>query len=242
MNTWYTEWFNDLYLEIYKHRNPVEAQRHVDFVVDKSSISHESQILDVACGSGRHLAAYHKHQLRCVGIDRSLSLLSHASKELSFACADMRTLPFNDSAFDFLSSFFTSFGYFKTNEEHQSLLIEWSRVLKKHGQIFIDYLNPTYLLKQLQDKTIRQIKHYTVTETRGFTPDKTRVEKNIHVKDNESKTEQYFKESVRMYSYDEMQNMLEKAGFSPIASFGDFDASEYLESSPRMLLLAAKER
>ena len=242
MNTWYTEWFNDLYLEIYKHRSPHEAQRHVDFVFEKSSLEQTSKILDVACGSGRHLAAYQKHQCNCVGVDRSLSLLSHASAQLKLACADMRTLPFDNSSFDFLSSFFTSFGYFKTDNEHQSLLIEWSRVLKRQGQLFIDYLNPPHLLKQLQEETSREIKHYFVTETRSFTEDKTRVEKNIHIKDNKTGTEQTFRESVRMYSHEQMQLMLNNAGFGSIDSYGDFDASPYQENSPRMLLLATKER
>ena len=145
MNTeWYAEWFGKDYLEVYAHRNESEAKRHVDFLKEVVPDLSKHKILDIACGSGRHLAELEKQGISAIGIDRSEELLAHGKKlnpSLELIHADMRKLPFEDQSFSLVTNFFTSFGYFPSDEEHQLLLQEWRRVLKRDGKLFIDYLN-----------------------------------------------------------------------------------------------------
>ena len=55
--------------------------------------------------------------------------------------ADMRTLPFCDGTLAGLVNFFTSFGYFETEEENLQVVREMSRVLEPDAPFLFDYLN-----------------------------------------------------------------------------------------------------
>jgi hypothetical protein len=66
-----------------------------------------------------------------------------------------------------------------------------------------------------------------------------RIIKEITI-DNKGKINKYF-ESVRMFSKDELINMLQKLGFRIIKTFGDFMGNSFeLESSPRIIIIAGK--
>jgi len=53
-------------------------------------------------------------------------------------------------------------------------------------------------------------------------------------------TKKYF-ESVRMFSFDELQTELESTGFKINSTFGDLDGKPFvLETSPRVIIIASK--
>jgi len=52
--------------------------------------------------------------------------------------------------------------------------------------------------------------------------------------------ESAYRESVRMYSYREIRDMLSMAGLKLTETYGDFDGSEYTQDSPRMILIGEK--
>ena len=54
----------------------------------------------------------------------------------------MRQLPYYDKHFDFIFSFFTSFGYFSDDSENQKVINEIYRCLKEDGGVIMDFLNP----------------------------------------------------------------------------------------------------
>lgn len=59
-------------------------------------------ILDAGCGSGRDIRFFEQHDLRPVGVDRSLGLIRIAASRSSspFVVGDLRKLPFADQMFD----------------------------------------------------------------------------------------------------------------------------------------------
>ena len=68
--SWYNDWFNsEYYLKVYKHRDEVEAERLVSLILNNVNLEGGSNILDMACGSGRHAIAFAKKGFNVTAID-----------------------------------------------------------------------------------------------------------------------------------------------------------------------------
>lgn len=244
VDTWFTSWFNSLYLRLYQHRDEQEARQQICALL--SLIPPPDLALDIACGSGRHVAAFYQEGINCIGLDRSATLLKHRTQSLPLLQADMRELPFGDQQFTLLTNFFTSFGYFDDDDQHLRLLREWVRVLKIQGYLFIDYLNAPHVVQSLQPETTRDVDGMQVRETRSISSDGTRVLKKIEVTNPLTGNSQTYRESVRMYSREELTQLLISAQCEVISVFGGFSPSpdrsmlHYTEQSPRLLVLAQR--
>src|SRR5262245_34823314 len=98
---WYQEWFGEEYLELYAHRDEAEAREQVEFFQQQCGAV-RGEVLDLACGMGRHLAILSEAGYRAVGCDLSFTLLRTGREEygrMPVARADMRSLPFCTSSF-----------------------------------------------------------------------------------------------------------------------------------------------
>lgn len=236
---WYQDWFGEQYLELYAHRDSAEAECHVELLLRNLAPQRPRRVLDVACGAGRHLSQLHARAIEAYGIDLSLDLLAHyQGRPGHLLQADMRALPFAAHSFDVLTSFFTSFGYFESDEAHQTLLQEWNRVLCKEGYLYIDYLNREQIRSSLLPETRKTVDSKQVIELRTISDDGTRIEKQIQIEDGKTGARQTFFESVRMYSKSEMEQMLNAVGFELRTVFGNMHGAPYSESSPRLIVLA----
>jgi len=152
--TWYQEWFGEEYLELYAHRDDEEARRQVAFFREHAGHAN-GVVLDLACGTGRHLTELNAEGYEAVGCDLSFTLLRTGIDEygpLQVARADMRALPFCSGAFGGLVNFFTSFGYFATEHENLQVVREMARVLRPHAVFLFDYLNVDRELEKLVER------------------------------------------------------------------------------------------
>jgi SAM-dependent methyltransferase len=238
--SWYTEWFDEEYVRVYGHRDLDEARRDVAFAERVLNLWPEDRILDLCCGNGRHLAALcEKGYRRLAGIDLSMPLLRLARRAMEGRChqrlvaqADMRCLPFCET-FDAVLNLFTSFGYFDTDGENLRVLNSMASVLRPGGRYILDYLNPEYVARNLQPLTERTLGDRVIVERRWIDPRRKRVNKTIVIQTPEA--ERHYKESVRIYTQDEMEQMLKSVGLKIGATFGDFESRPISPESPRMI-------
>jgi SAM-dependent methyltransferase len=240
--TWYADWFGEEYLWLYPHRDLPEAEMQVAFIFGvlqslNPDRSDPTCVLDVACGSGRHVQAMQARKLHTIGIDLSETLLRQAAGTTRVQ-ADMRSLPFASNQFDLICSFFTSFGYFATDEAHRRLLREWCRVCSTNGILFIDYLNREQLIANVIAETHSSTERADVLQRRRITENGERIEKDITITSKQTGKVSKYLESVRMYSLAEMKNLLASSGFNVVAEFGDFDGRMPASDAPRLLLFA----
>ena len=133
MAEWYKEWFNSpFYHKLYFERDEQEAQKFILKLLDYLKPPIESQILDVACGRGRHSRFLAQHGYDVTGIDLSHDSIAFAKQfetdRLHFYQHDMR-LPAWINYFDYVFNFFTSFGYFKTRREHDDAILPLYKVI-----------------------------------------------------------------------------------------------------------------
>ena len=236
---WYKEWFGEEYLAVYAHRNLLEAKNLIDLIEKELPLKKSDRILDIACGNARHakLLARKHHQI--FGIDLSITLLKSAlhhkaNKVFPFLLqSDMRHLPFKN-IFDVALSLFTSFGYFRSEAMNQQVIKEFARILIPSGRLAIDYLNTEHVINHLKPVSERTSGKLKIREERWIV--ENRVYKQITI--NQDKT---FSESVRLYSLNDLSDIISSAGLKIFKTFGDYDGSKYKHDSSRMILFAIKE-
>jgi len=257
MNEWFVEAFRSEYLDLYPHRDREDAARAVAFLKGLSSDKSLSAqfdsgafVLDCACGAGRHLEVLREAGFHAVGIDLSADLLRRALENgagaaqtpMPVARADMRRLPFPNTAFATVLSLFTSFGYFEDHDDDRRVIFEIARVLRPGGLFLLDFLNAAAVRANLVPRSERSL------------PDGGRLIEERHI---DSRSNHVIKrarrewpagrrrewtESVHLYEAAEIEAMMRAAALTPLRRYGDFDHSLHAPSSPRLIVVAQASR
>jgi len=242
---WYKDWFGPDYLKVYPHRNEEEARQQVAFVESVLNLQKTQRILDLGCGSGRHAIELSERGYHVTCLDLSSTLLSLARQRSEHTCcvrfvrADMRRMPFHH-AFEVVVSFFTTFGYFDSDAENLRTLKSLAAVLKPGGVFLQDYLNKAFVVNNLVAHDVRKEDGYEIAQNRRYNREQERIEKEITITEN-GETRKYF-ESVRLYTLDEMRDLLAQAHLKLEQTFGDFAGSRFTPESPRLILVGRKEK
>lgn len=234
--TWYQEWFGEEYLELYSHRDEAEARQQVAFF-QRECGAIDGNVLDLACGMGRHIQELQALGYRTVGCDLSYTMLRTGMREygaMALARADMRHLPFCDNVFAGLVNFFTSFGYFAEEEENMQVVREMSRVLAGGAQFLFDYLNVDRELDNLVQRETRETPMGTVRIERWFDKSDRSFNKRMTI------GEKRYLERVRGYDLDEISAMFAACNLSIRSAFGNFDGSTFTRTSPRLILVGSR--
>ena len=244
MAEWFEEWFNtEDYLNVYRHRNDADAERLVDLILANTILGHNADVIDLACGNGRHSIHFAECGYNVTAVDLSENLLCAAQKSaenlglnIRFINSDLRSFQIS-SKFDLAVNLFTSFGYFETDDENFSLFPKVFKLLKNKGYFVIDYFNANYLSNNLVTHSEDIVSEKKIIQDRKIIGD--RVVKDITI--SQDGLRKNFRESVRMYSGTELLTALKKSGFKIHKVFGDFDGSKFdLNSSPRIIIISGK--
>jgi SAM-dependent methyltransferase len=230
---WFQEWFGEEYLELYSHRDATEARQQVAFF-QKECGPVEGFVLDLACGTGRHIEELSALGYHAAGCDLSFTLLRTGVEEYGYmpvVRADMRVLPFSTASFGGLVNFFTSFGYFTTEEENLEVVREMARVLEPNAPFLFDYLNVQRELNGLVEKETRETPMGRVQIERWFDSSDRSFNKRMTIGPKR------YLERVRGYDLDEITVMFTSSGLMIRSAFGDFSGARFGATSPRLILV-----
>ena len=234
---WFREWFGEEYLALYPHRDEAEAAQAVSLFLATVPPG-DTLVLDLACGAGRHVRELNEAGVRAIGLDLSAVLLREARKadpDLPIVRGDMRELPFGDSSFGGLTSFFTSFGYFGTTGEDRAVIGQIRRTLSTDGSFMLDFFNARRVREQLVAQDVQRLGDRQVTQTRTIEGDM--VVKKIVIEPTESsEPARTFEERVRLYEPEHLESMLNEQGLVTEVRFGDYSGSAFTEDSERLIL------
>lgn len=239
---WFDEWFNTIYYHIlYKHRDYDEAAAFLDHLINYFEIKPNANILDLACGKGRHAIYLNQKGFDVTGVDLSEENIKFAKKKendsLHFAVHDMRDV-FSVDQFDYVFNLFTSFGYFDSKEENLGVIDATIKSLRPGGKFLLDFLNPYVVINHLvheEDKTIDNI-HFQIR--REYTNDEF-ILKNITVDDHGQHYE--FQEKVKAIRRTDFLDYFNKIDLKVLDIFGDYELSTYKkEESQRLIFVLEK--
>jgi len=238
---WYVDAFTEAYLDVYAHRDESSAAREARGVLNLLRLhGGKGRLLDLAAGAGRHARAFRLLRVPVTCLDLSPQLvLRCAALGLPVVRADMRALPFAEQSFSAVACLFSSFGYFEHDEEHLRVLCEVSRVLRPGGGVLLDLMDPQTVKFTLRAQDVQQSDGRTVEVERALTDGGRRVEKQIRMIRDGSATLSW-RESVRLFTLDEVEGLAVRARLRLGAAFGDFDGRPHLPGETRQLVVLHK--
>jgi SAM-dependent methyltransferase len=239
MAEWFERWFGEEYLALYPHRDEQDAAEAIALIERELKGRRIERALDLACGPGRH-ARLLNDRWWTVGLDLSAILLRVARENDphgDYVRADMRILPIRDASLDLVTNLFTSFGYFESDAEHQQVLKEVAQVLRAGGIFVLDFLNATYVRRNIVPRDEQEVGGVVVEQRRSISDDGRFVIKRITSRpDGRS-----FVERVRLFDREELGQMLRKAKLSVRATYGDYSGAAMSDDAPRSVFFAERE-
>ena len=241
--TWFKDWFNSPYYhQLYFNRDKTEAAAFINQLIDYLQPKPGSKMLDVACGKGRHSMQLSERGFDVTGIDLSeesiTEALAAANETLHFYQHDMR-LPFWINYFDYAFNFFTSFGYFRTQREHDNAIRSVASSLKKEGVFVMDYLNVHYAEDHNEHQSEKEIDGVNFIITKWY--DEAHFYKKIVIEDEAMHEPFTYTEKVAKFSLGEFTEMFSYQGLQIQEVFGDYQFGVYdIRKSPRLIMIAKK--
>lgn len=238
---WYKNWFDSPYYHLlYGRRNEAEAEDFLSRLLDFLRVKNEARVMDMGCGKGRYARFLAEKGCIVTGIDLSAASIKaarrHEHQNLSFFNHDMRHI-FRVNYFDYIFSFFTSFGYFPDPADDMAILKNVHKGLRNGGRFTLDFFNSTYIRNNLVPREKLSIRSVSFEIDRWI--DRDWVVKRIRVNDNGRAGE--FFERVRLFSHEKLNEMLLSAGLQATHRFGDYKLGDFHEeSSPRLIFIANK--
>ena len=243
------------------------TERQIQFL--KNNLNKKGLILDLACGTGRHLIPLSAKGYRLIGVDSSLKLLRIAKQRcprIDVIRVDLRSLPFKKEVFEAIISMDTSVGYLPTETDDRKSMIELNRTLVKGGTFFVDVFN----IKQLKHKygkkgqidrlnwfgiqvllkicgkrvfrflKLKEYPSFYLLQRRLINSDSKKLEDLWFIYTKNSEKVKKFNHKVRLYESEELEGMLSKSEFKVKCILGGYEHQEFSTESTRLILITTK--
>ena len=195
-----------------------------------------SEILDLACGKGRHAKYLNTLGFDVTGVDLSSESIAFAKKfenpTLHFEEHDM-CLPY-PKKFDAVFNLFTSFGYFESEEDNLRTIRSIREELKPDGYGVIDFLNIENVKRNIKPFDLKVVDGIEFNIERS-------IEDGYIIKKIRFQTEgkkYFFTERVKALDISDFNYYFKSADVNLIHCFGDFDLNPFNKDiSDRLILI-----
>ena len=128
------------YYDLIYHWKDYEKEAYsIKNLIKKNKKSEGNQLLDVGCGTGKHLECF-IDDFSCTGIDINIEMVEVAKENVKDAIFEQgNMIDFNlKSEFDVILCLFSSIGYVKTYSNLEKTMMNFRKHLKKGGVLIIE--------------------------------------------------------------------------------------------------------
>jgi len=128
------------YYDLIYHWKDYEKEAYsIKNLIKKNKKSDGNQLLDVGCGTGKHLECF-IDDFSCTGIDINIEMVEVAKENVKDAIFEQgNMIDFNlKSEFDVILCLFSSIGYVKTYSNLEKTMMNFRKHLKKGGVLIIE--------------------------------------------------------------------------------------------------------
>jgi len=157
--------YSKYYNLFYKDKNYQEEYNYIRDLIKKHGNTGNKNILDIGCGTGKHLSLFKKDGYTVSGVDLSENMISEAKKYLQqeegFICCKASDFKFN-TKFDIIVSLFHVMSYQTENDELEKVFQNVSEHLTEGGLFIFDFWYgpavltdpPVVKIKRLEDDEV----------------------------------------------------------------------------------------
>jgi len=228
---WWRKLFNSLYLKTDGDvvENNANTQREIDLLIQCAGLEPNDRVLDLCCGQGRHCLELTRRGFRHVtGVDRSRYLMRLArrrakteGRNIAFHEGDARRFRVSNEKFHCVAIMGNSFGYFEREEDDRRVLDAVVRILNPHGCLVMDLVDGDWMRTHFEPRSWEWIdQNHMVCRERSLSSDGTRLisrEVVVHCERGVI-VDQFYAE--RLYSREQITELLERVGFHSIRDHG----------------------
>jgi SAM-dependent methyltransferase len=254
--TWYASWFDTPYYHIlYRDRDYLEAGQFMKSLTSQLQLQSQAQILDLACGRGRHSIFLNRLGYNVTGVDLSESSIAFAKAKLNhirsgnlelgelgtgpvtldrinFEVHNM-TEPF-PATFDAIFNLFTSFGYFDDPADNLKTIKAIKENLKPNGHGVIDFFNVRKVIENLVPYNEKTEKGITFKQSRRL--EEGYIFKDIHFEDDGNRY--HFTERVQALTLTDFKDYFDQAGLHLEHVYGSYQLQDFdAATSDRLIMI-----
>lgn len=243
--SWWRNYFDHEYLRLHDPLfPPARSRREVGAMLELLGLPHDSAILDMPCGWGRHTNLFGEAGHQAIGADISTHFLNRASHEAAhlasqarFVAADLRYLPFRDGVFDAVVNVFTSLGLFLHDQEDLHALREARRVLRPQGRFLLETMHRDDVMAAYAPRDSWTLPDDTrVKVRRRFDPVGGISYESLRWRRGDDGGKK--RHALRIRTATEVRDLLGGAGFRDMRYFGHWDQSPFTHRSPHLIVVA----
>lgn len=199
-----------------------ETERECEQIVALLGLEPGMRILDAGCGFGRTVGAFARMGYEAVGVDISPAVIAEARRrnpDGRYLVHDLtRPLPHDVGPFDAVVNLYSSFGYGRTVDDDQAVLATWRAALRPGGRLVMELSDVERSIHRLGPMgTVVEREANGVHERLVLDP-QTRILHVTYTSEGRS-----VDVATRYYTGEELQEMVERAGFRDVARYGGFD-------------------
>jgi len=205
-----------------------------------------TRVLDLCCGPGRHAVEFAKRGCAVTGVDLTQPYLEHARQrakaagvQIELVHEDMRRFV-RPEAFDLITNLYSSFSYFEDPEDDLLAIKNIWRSLAPGGLLVMDLMGKEVVAAMFQQRNWQQLPDGTLWLEERAILDGWRRIRNRWTIIRDGRSVQHVLEHT-LFSGQELQQLLERGGFEEVALCGEFDGSQYDETSERLVAVARKQ-
>jgi len=240
----------DHYVDFFEQRfqaADAQAEAVLDLVATEYDVDPET-VLDLACGTGRHVFAFADRGLDAEGLDFSEPFVERAraaaaERDLAgsakFHEHDLRELDEWTGSYDLVTSFWNSLGYYD-RETDERMLANARRLLSEDGVLVVEASNKDSYLANLEPASVSE-NGLLFVERRDYDVETGRFHTKLDRFDatGEGYDHEYSMEwENRIYAPAVLRELCEDAGFDDVELFGGFDGQRPTLDSDSVVLLA----
>lgn len=202
-------------------------------------------ILDLCCGPGRISVALARGGFDVTGVDATKYLLEKARSRgraekvrVEWVLEDARDFVRPES-FDLALSIYTSFGYFEDQNDDLCVLKNVFESLRPQGVCLIEVMSKEIVARVFTHSSCSDLEDgWVLLERREIFADWTRLRNDwTLVKNGRAKT---FSFHQRIYSGQELRDLMERAGFTGVRLYGNLYGDPYDLYAQNLVIVGEK--
>ncbi|HET7840062.1 MAG TPA: class I SAM-dependent methyltransferase [Terriglobia bacterium] len=242
---WWKGFFNGLAAEMWRHAiSEDQTRKDADFIEKVFAVAPGARLLDIPCGAGRLSLELAGRGFRLTGVDYSPQFIQQARAasaaqglEIAWEQCDMLEFAAQDR-FDGAFCFGNSFGY-ASDAENRDFIADLARALKPDGRLVLDTYCAELALRTFQEHSWFKVGEIIMLEENEYDLQLGGVRTEYTFISGAQQEQK--RGWQRMYTFCELRNLLESAGFYSVAGFGSFQSEALNLKSDRLFVVARRK-